>query len=405
MLNRLYVLIYLNKQWIPCGLLEYQEEGRRSSSIFRYGKKYLSRREAISIDPVQLPLEDRNFETPQGFQMFNGIRDASPDKWGRYLLDKKFSRTLSEIEYIASSSEDRAGALGFSNFLGTENPKQYEPNGKFVPSSTKKRLDLTQCSGAIEDVVASEETERLKQYLDYGPSLGGARPKSTVVWKNKLYLAKFSLSLDSKNEPLIEYATMTLAKKCGLNVPPLHLEKMDGRFIFLIQRFDREKTSPLPFVSGLTITGLHENDFGAWSYFSIADAIIRFAQNPEKELKELFRRLIFNITVYNNDDHPRNFGFLRSGNYWNLSPLYDVSPAVIHTNTYTLAMAFGTEGRRASYRNALSLCERFRISKTQARHTIHEIQELTSTWKKHFQNVGVPKSDIKMLENSFEGKE
>lgn len=406
MLKRLYVLIHLKQQWIPCGLLEYQEDGRRSSSVFRYGKKYLSRKEAISIDPIYLPLEDRSFETPEGFQIFNGIRDAGPDKWGRYLLDKKFLRALNEIEYIAASSEDRAGALAFTDVLDSENfPKQYEPDEKFEIYQTKNRLNLTQCAGAIDDVVASEETERLKQYLDYGPSLGGARPKVTVVWKNKLYLAKFSLSLDAKNEPLIEYATMTLAQKCGLNVPNIHLEKIGNRSIYLIQRFDRNDDVHVPFISGLTITGLHENDFGSWSYFSLADAMICFSKDPKKDLKELFRRLVFNIAVYNNDDHLRNFGFLGSNKYWNLSPLYDVSPTVIATNTYRLAMTLGSEGRRASYKNALSLCERFRMSKTQARHIIHEVQETTSTWKNHFKNIGVSKIDIKMLENSFKAKE
>lgn len=405
MLKRLYVLIHLNKQWIPCGLLEYQEDGRRSSSVFRYGKKYLARKEAIAIDPIQLPLEDRSFETHEGFQIFNGIRDAGPDKWGRYLLDKKFSRSLNELEYIAASSDDRVGALAFTDSLDVEGPKQYEPSGKLEQTQTKKRLNILQCSGAIDNVVASEETEELKHYLEYGPSLGGARPKSTVVWKNKLYLAKFSLSLDAKNEPRIEYATMTLAKKCGLNVPTLHLEEIEGRSVYLIQRFDREDETPIPFISGLTITGIHESDFGSWSYFSLSDAIIRFCKNPEKDLKELFRRLVFNIAVYNNDDHLRNFGFLGAGNEWELSPLYDVSPAVIHTNTYTLAMILGSEGRHASYKNALSLCERFRLTKTQAKHIIQEIQETTASWKKTFQNVGVSKTEIKMLENSFKMKE
>ena len=392
--KRLYILIYLNKQWLPCGLLEYHEDGQRSSSIFRYGKKYLLHKDAISIDPVQLPLEDHSFETPAGFSIFNGIRDAGPDKWGRYLLDKKLSQALSEIDYITETSADRAGALAFTESLDT--------NTTHIPPP--KRLNLIQCAGAIEDIAASEDSDRLKHYLDYGPSLGGVRPKATVVWKNKLCLAKFSLSLDSKNEPRIEYATMTLAKKCGLNVPPLYLEEINQRSVFLIERFDRAEDVPIPFISGLTITGTHESDYASWSYLSLADAIIKFSENPEKDLKELFHRLIFNIAVYNNDDHLRNFGFLGSEKHWNLSPLYDVSPAVIHTNTYTLAMTLGTEGRQASYKNALSLCERFRITKKKAFQIVREIQDTTSKWKKHFKDIGVSKSEITMLENSFKSK-
>lgn len=404
MLNRLYVLINLNGKWTPCGLLEYQEAGLRSSSVFRYGKKYLARSDAISIDPVHLPLEDRSFETPEGFQIFNGIRDAAPDKWGRYLLDKKFARSLSEIEYLAASSDDRVGALAFTDSLES-GPMQYEPGDRFESRQTPTRLDLKQCAGAVNDAVASEETERLRQYLEYGPSLGGARPKSTVIWNNECYLAKFPLSLDSKNEPLIEYATMTLAKKCGLEVPALHLEKIGAKSVFLIRRFDREGVRRIPFISGLTIAGVHESDFTSWSYFAIADAIVRYSEHPEQNLKELFRRLVFNIAVYNNDDHPRNFGFLGSGKHWNLSPLYDVSPAVIQTDTYALAMTLGAEGRRASYKNALSLCEKFRLSRAQALHMVNKIRDVTSTWTAHFMGVGVSDPEIAMLVNSFKSKE
>lgn len=404
MLNRLYVLINLNGTWIPCGLLEHQEAGRRSTSVFRYGKKYLMRADAISIDPLHLPLEDRSFETPEGFQIFNGIRDAAPDKWGRYLLDKKFARPLSEIEYLAASSDDRVGALAFTNTLES-GPAQYEPGGTFDANPTIKRLNLNQCAGAVEDAVTSAETERLRQYLEYGPSLGGARPKSTVIWNKENVLAKFPLSLDAKNEPLIEYATMTLAIKCELNVPPLHLEKIGGKSVFLIRRFDRKNERRIPFISGLTITGTHESDFGSWSYFALADAIVRYSEHPEKDLKELFRRLVFNIAVYNNDDHPRNFGFLNNGKYWNLSPLYDVSPAIIKTDTYALAMVLGADGRHASYKNALSLCEKFRISKAQALQIISDVRDVTSTWEDHFRELGVSETEITMLANSFKSKE
>ncbi len=390
--QRAYVFINLNHEWIPCGLLEYQEDGNRSSAIFRYGKRYLERKNAISIDPVQLPLEDRSFETPEGFALFNGIRDAGPDKWGRYLLDKKFSRTLSELDYILQSSEDRVGALSFSSSLD------------FIPSPLPQRLILAECSEAIEDAIHAQETEKLKLYLSYGPSLGGARPKATVLWKKALYLAKFSLSLDSKDEPLIEYATMSLAKKCGLNVPEIHLEKIQGRSIFLIKRFDRTLESRIPFISGLTITGAHESDYSSWSYLSLADAIVRFSENPDRDLRELFNRLIFNIGVYNNDDHLRNFGFLASGKYWNLSPVYDVSPSVIHTSTYNLAMTLGLEGRKASFENALSLRERFRLDARQAKHIIQNIQEHIHSWEKHFNNLGVSQKERIMLKPSFQKK-
>lgn len=400
MLKRLYVLIQLNGKWVPCGLLEYSERGRLSEGAFRYGEKYLEREDAISIDPVHLPLKDKSFDTEEGFSIFNGIRDAGPDKWGRYLLDKKFARTLSEIEYLAASGDDRVGALAFTDNIEL-GPRQYEPGDQFSNIRSTKRLNLKQCMGAIDDVFAKEESERLKRYLEYGPSLGGARPKATVVWDDDLYLAKFSISLDSRNEPLIEYATMTLAKRCGLNVPKIALQRANGRDIFLIKRFDRAEERRLPFVSGLTITGLHESDFENWSYFLVAEAILNFSANPEEDLKELFRRLVFNIAVYNNDDHLRNFGFLGDRDKWNLSPLYDVVPAAIHTSTYALAMTLGREGKKASYSNAISMCKRFRLNESQAKQIVDEVRTVVASWRDHFKDLGVTSAEIASLENSF----
>lgn len=404
MFNRLYVLLNLNNEWVPCGLLEYEEAGRTSSSIFRYGKKYLEREDAISIDPIQLPLEDRTIETPEGFVLFNGIRDAGPDKWGRYLLDKKFGRTLSELEYIAASSDDRVGALSFTDSIEL-GPRQYQPGNIFEKKNHITRLDLAQLSGALDDATKGEDSERLRKYLSYGPSLGGARPKASVLLNKELYLAKFSLSVDIKNEPLIEYATMTLAKRCGLNVPELALKEVDKRTVYLIKRFDRNNGKRIPFISGLTMTGTHESDFGAWSYFALADAIVRFSGDQEQDLRELFRRLIFNIAVFNNDDHLRNFGFVCTEGRWRLSPLYDVLPAVVNSETYTLAMTLGRDGKKASFPNALSMVPRFRIDEREGKRIIAEVVEVTNHWERHFKDVGVSDFEVKMLRNSFVNKQ
>ena len=92
MLQETYVYIHLEPDgWVPAGLLQFEETGRYSSSTFRYGTKYLERPNRLALDPIQLPLLDKTFNTPQGFSIFNGIRDAGPDKWGRYLLDKKLT--------------------------------------------------------------------------------------------------------------------------------------------------------------------------------------------------------------------------------------------------------------------------------------------------------------------------
>jgi len=401
MLTELYVYIFLNEfGWVPCGLLEYEEKGRYSSSRFRYGIKYLKRPDAISIDPTSLPLEDTTFYTEEGFDIFNGIRDAGPDKWGRYLLDKKFGRVLNEIEYIAATGPDRAGALAFSDTFSPE-PKIYSSNG--FTNYENERLDLAHSMGAVYDAFEDEESTRLKELLSYGPSLGGARPKVTVDWKGRPYVAKFSISKDTKNEPLVEYATMCLAKKCGLNVPDIDKIEIDGRSAYLIERFDRdEEENPIPFISGLTITGFHESDYSLWSYSSLGEAILKFSPTPLKDLKELYKRMIFNIMVYNNDDHMRNFGFLYLGDgFWKLSPLYDVVPGIVSTQTFTLAMRVGFEGKNASIKNAISECEKYKIDVNDARLIAEEMQEKVNKWREVFKSLGVTEKDLKILKNSF----
>ncbi|MGK5082058.1 type II toxin-antitoxin system HipA family toxin [Bdellovibrionota bacterium FG-1] len=404
MLRELYVYAHLESAgWVPAGLLQYEETGRFSSSTFRYGKKYLERHDRIELDPIQLPLQDGTFVTPEGFSLFNGIRDAGPDKWGRYLLDKKFARSLTELEYVAATGPDRVGALAFSDDPAS-GPKIYTPTGFHALDS--KHLDLAFCVGALNDLEASKETERLKQYLQYGPSLGGARPKATVIWKGRPHLAKFSLSLDSRNEPRVEFATMTLAQKCGLRVSSVATTEVSGWSIYLIERFDRRPDgSPIPFISGLTLTGCHESDYSTWSYHGLVDAIVKHSSQVEQDLRELFQRMVFNILVYNNDDHLRNFGFLRSGrDRWDLSPLYDVVPASVNSQSYSLAMVIGTDGKKASITNAVSQCERFRLMKEEAGGIIARLKIGVASWREHFKGAGVKDHELKALENSFSEK-
>ena len=404
MLKRVYVFISLDQQWVPCGLLEYSETGRHSSSIFRYGKKYLERVDRISVDPCHLPLQDTTFSTPDGFSIFNGIRDAGPDGWGRYLLDKKFNRALNEIEYIAAASSDRVGALGFSDSLERA-PGIFEEDENFHPNKRPKRLSLDESLGAVDDATKTEKTERLLEYLSYGPSLGGARPKASITLDGKLYLAKFTLARDKKNESLIEYATMMLAKACGLAVPEIRLETVGNRSVYLIERFDRVGEKRLPFISGLTATGIHESDYTSWSYFSLVDAIIKYSDDSTRDLRELFKRLVFNIAVYNNDDHLRNFGFLGGkNNTWSLSPLYDVVPTAINTERFSLAMTCGREGKRASYKNALSMRERFRLTADEANLVMQEVKDVVAGWRKHFISIGATEADIAIISNSFKVK-
>ena len=175
------VFIFLNSRWVAAGRLKYFFRGRQSYSVFAYGKKYLEDPEAVSLDPVQLPLGSGEFHTPAGFELFNGIRDAGPDQWGRYLIDKRFPNA-DELDYILATSCDRVGALAFGDDPA-QGVKSFSHQG-FEPLS-HRRFDLGKAASAIHGVIEDEDTEELKDFLQYGPSLGGTRPKTTVNSQGK----------------------------------------------------------------------------------------------------------------------------------------------------------------------------------------------------------------------------
>jgi len=399
------VFIFLKGKWMPAGRLKYFPQGRQSYSVFAYGKKYLEEPEAVSLDPVQIPLSSGEFQTPQGFDIFNGIRDAGADQWGRYLINKRFAN-MDELDYILATSHDRVGALAFGDDP-TQGPKSFSPKG--FETLSQKRFDLGKAANAIQATIAEEDSEELKEFLIYGPSLGGTRPKTTVNWRGKPYIAKFSVSHDRRNEPLIEYATMSLAKKCGLKVPALDKARVMGRDVFLIQRFDRlystktQMEEPIPFISALTATGVHESDFRSFSYRRLCEAITGLSKYHKKDKEELFKRMVFNILVYNNDDHYRNHGFLYIGKQkWELTPLYDVVPATVVGEDRYLGCAIGPGGNKeANLNNALSACAYFNLNPTHARQIIMTLQNVVKHWQAHFIECGISRIEIEVLKNSI----
>jgi len=405
------VYICLNSDFVPAGILTTHIDGRNTSSAFAYGNKYIKRPDAVSVDPVELPLpapgDAVTYSTKKDFHIFNGIRDASPDNWGRYLLDKKFpKRGLDEFDYVTASGHDRAGALAFgespTSGIGIWNTETFEP----FPDP-EKYLDLKEIQKALDNAENPDSPE-FKKLINYGPSIGGARPKGTVIWNGGLYIAKFSLKSDSLNLCLAEYATMLLAKKCGIKTPGVSLSSVEGKTVYLIERFDRAMSKEgnierrIPFHSSLTMAGAHEADYGRHSYLDVVDAITRFSPDASRDRKELFKRMVFNIFCNNSDDHMRNHGFLYTENgQWELSPAYDIVPFPQSTQTYKLALHIGEEGSTASISNALSAIKHFGLKLAAAEQIVEEVREVTKNWKAFFADCGAEDQDIDRLSSCF----
>lgn len=403
-----YVYVYLDEGPVPAGILEVTGAGREETSRFRYGRRYLHRKDRIAIDPIQLPLPednpDRDYFAPEGFVLFNGIRDAAPDGWGRHIMDRAAgARALSEFDYLVATNDGRVGALAFGPDLS--GPRR-------VLQWTEDRFDgeVLDLAGMLTAVRELDDAEELppehRHFLLRGSSLGGARPKATTEHKGRQWIAKFGRTSDRYPVCRAEYIAMTLATEVGLDVPPVHLEKVLNQDIYLIERFDRipdeQGYRRVPFISGLTIIGAHESESPQQSYRRLAEQLRVLGSNPVKDAKELWRRMVFNILCNNTDDHLRNHGFLWDGKGWRLSPLYDVMPFSETGLERYLAIGVGKDGRRATVNNALSDVASFGLDTPEAIAIAVSMQKtVKARWETLFRQHKFTAVEIERFRTSF----
>ena len=384
------------------------DEPRNQFATFAYGRRYLERADRIPVDPVALPLHEagtsRTFRTEEGFAVFGGIRDAAPDGWGQYLMYKAMGDRLpSEIDLILASGEHRVGALAFGPT--SAQPERITPwGGGPAPGEEFTLAELAEAAERAQHV--DELDENLRALLAAGSSLGGARPKAATKIGEQPWIAKFQKRGDSFPECRVELATMRLASECGLDVPPLDFRCVLDRDIYLIERFDRiphgNWLERRPFASGLTMLGAHESEVSSFSYADLAGAIRQFGTEVRQDLHELFRRMLLNILVTNDDDHLRNHGFLFDGEGWRLSPLYDVVPKPQLGLERRLVLGVGPEGRNATIENALAGAAVFDLGPDDAKAIAEDMSRTVATrWEHLFTEAGISAADRKRFATCF----
>lgn len=415
-------------QSVPAGKLHLQEEGvELLASRFVYGLKYLKRNGAIEVDPVGLGMLHgqqvaRQELFAQESALFGGIRDAAPDAWGRRVIEAKRrvpANSLPESVYLLEAGPNRTGALDIT--------PDGEPARELRDSADIKSLGyLLDAADRIENGLPLPAN--LHGIFDAGSSMGGMRPKATVVVEDgSHWLAKFSSRTDRGFcYPAVEHATLRLAHSAGLHVPETRFEDIgEGHFAMLIKRFDRvgsgETTGRRHFVSALTLMNIHEMASIESSYAELADAMRRHlnAGCLVEDLKELYRRMIFNILVNNDDDHLRNHGFVLMESpeqtpvrgmqepqtainlAWRISPLYDVVPRPVHSHHRRLHLGVGAAGKEATLSNALTWCERFGLSRGDAIAEIDSIWRVVREWRNHFEELGIAGKDIDAVSSAF----
>ena len=376
---------------------------------FVYGKSYLDRPDDVELDPIELRLTDKVYETAMLKGIFGSIRDASPDFWGRELIDRHLGGSVDEIEYLLQSPDDRSGALGFGL-------NQVPPAPKKLFNQMIDLVDLQEYALDILNERSSDlsidknKQKQIEKLLLLGTSMGGARPKAVVESDNSLWVAKFNAPTDYWNNALVEHAMLLLAQKCGLSVADSKVVNVAGKNVLLVKRFDREKTNlgylRSRMISSMTVlrSGDSHTERRNWSYVILAEELRKFSNSAKADAKELFKRMVFNALISNTDDHPRNHAFIaKNANDWHLSPAYDLTPtAPVSIERRDLALECGKHGRFANKNNLMSEAERFLLSKEEASAIIDTMYDIiANSWYKIARSAGVSDNDCDKIKTAF----
>lgn len=407
MQTEIFVYIDLEGMPIQVGQLWMRSKGNRQSASFQYSAGWLGHPGRFALAP-DLPLTAGDFHTKPNQQLFGAMGDTAPDRWGRVLMQRAEARratlaqtaprTLMEANYLLMVNDfSRQGALRFTNteggpFLATDGAIRVPP-----------LIELPQLLSATDRYLADAEgDEDLRMLLAPGSSLGGARPKASVVDQDQtLAIAKFPRHDDDFNVSRWEALALSLAHRAGIPVPEFRLESVAGRDVLILKRFDRHGTQRIPRLSAMSMIGAQDNE--AHSYLEILDAIRQYGNNAQADAAQLWRRMVFNILISNTDDHLRNHAFmLHSPEGWSLSPAYDLNPVPVEVKARNHALVLDEHTTQSSLAVALSVAERFGLNLQDAKAIAGDVGRVTQTWRQVAEAMGIRGNEINRMASAFE---
>ena len=377
---------------------------------FEYDANWLKNKGmSFDLDPELRSFIGRQF--PVGKGIFGMFADASPDRWGRILMNKRERilaekegrkpRKLHDSDYLLGVyDETRMGGIRF----------KLEPDGVFLSDDKETATPpwtslstLEEASRRFENDEVGLSEKWLNQLIKPGSSLGGVRPKATVVdTKGQLWIAKFPSKNDEGDTGAWEKVVYDLAKMSGLNVPESKLEKFSKiGSTFLVRRFDREGKSRIHFASAMTLLKKKDGASAAEgvSYLDIAGFIKAYGANPKSDLLELWKRIVFNMAVTNTDDHLRNHAFILSKQGWVLSPLFDVNPVPYGDE---LSLLVDDEDNSISIDLAIRTAPRFGISEVKADEIAREMLSIVrDNWERLAKEYGLSRGQIEYMRPAF----
>jgi len=407
--NECYVYIMLPGQteFVTAGKLELSTNRRGiPTGKYVYGRSYLARDNRVVIDPIELKLSNKTYETTLLKGVFGALRDASPDHWGRRVIDRHTGGAqFGEIDYLLHSPDDRAGALGFGR-----NVEPPAPSRQFNQTVDLARLqELADAIIADEELPNNADAVQAQELIGGVTSMGGARPKAVVEDKDGLWIAKLRHPEDKWNDARVEHAMLMLARECGIQICDSKIETIGEHDAILIKRFDREKTKTGyrrgRMLSALTLLRADDDyqNRHRWSYPLLVEEVRRISSQSRNDAHELFRRMCFNALISNGDDHPRNHAIIAMDTDWKLSPAYDLTPSTpVSIEHRDLALECGDVGRYANAQNLLTQCKRFDLKPDEASTIIDAMEQtIKDRWYDIARKAGVSGKDCERIAGAF----
>ena len=409
------LLVYADFDWLKepklVGELSYESLRGSDSYGFRFDDEWLRTQGSLFLSADLNHYSGVQYAT--GGDIFSCFSDALPDRWGRTLLnrrdqilareEKRSLRRLTSFDYLVGIDDySRMGGFRFKESVDDD----------FINSSPALRIppltDIRALVAASKEIEQSEERNELPdkrwiaQLLHPGTSLGGARPKASVQdTDGSLCLAKFPSRKDDYDAELWEHLCHLLAKRAGITVAETRvLQASESYHTLISRRFDRtEQGKRIHFASAMTLLDLHDGDnaMNGYGYLDIVDFIVRQCTDVERNLRELYRRVAFNICIGNSDDHFRNHGFLLTPRGWTLAPAYDINPTLSRHQTLLITDT-SNDADLSLLRDA---CEDYMLSREVADTIILDVRDALKEWKSLATRLGVSKREVSYFANRW----
>ncbi|MEO7264582.1 MAG: type II toxin-antitoxin system HipA family toxin [Ferruginibacter sp.] len=391
------------------GILSAQQAKGKKAFSFEYDPEWIKSKPQMLLDPEIQWYTGPQFSNKE--ENFGIFLDSMPDTWGRTLMKRRAAQkakeegkpvpTLYDIDFLLGVyDENRMGALRF----------KLSPDGPFLDNDYETAApplySIRELQHAADMVESDPENEHVKKWIAMlmapGSALGGARPKANILDETgHPMIAKFPSRSDTIDKAAWEFLAYKLALQAGIEMTESKIQHVAGKYnTFFTKRFDRIGGERVHFASAMTMTNNNEDTIKdkPASYLDLAEFIQYSGGNIQPDLHQLWRRIIFNISISNTDDHLRNHGFTLGNTGWKLSPAYDINPSIDKDG---LALNIDQDNNTLDFGLAKSVGQYFQLTNPEMNLIIGEVIETVQNWKNIANQIGISRSELESMERAF----